>query len=106
MAKEKINLEDSMKKLEEIVANLERGESTLEQSLKMFEDGIKLSRECSKILDSADKKVMMLVKGKVDDEKETCEDGDTPYISGDRGSDESNDEENMGTVDQVEFVEF
>lgn len=56
------NFEDSLKKLEEIVAQLERGDISLEDSIRLFEDGTRLSAECRKQLEEAEGKVEMLVK--------------------------------------------
>ena len=56
------NFEDSLKKLETIVAQLEQGELPLEDSLKLFEEGVGLSALCKQELDSAEGKVQMLVK--------------------------------------------
>lgn len=58
------NFEKAMKELEDLVAKLEQGELTLEESLHLFEQGIKLSRSCSKMLDDAEQKVNILVKDK------------------------------------------
>ena len=55
MSKEKF--EEALEKLEEIVRRMEAGEMTLEESLKAFEEGIKLSRLCAKKLDEADRRV-------------------------------------------------
>jgi exodeoxyribonuclease VII small subunit len=54
--------EESLTKLEEIVASLERGDLSLEDSVKMFEEGTRLSAECRKQLEEAEGKVEMLVK--------------------------------------------
>ena len=54
--------EDSLKKLESIVAQLEQGELTLEDSLKLFEEGVGLSTACKQELDAAEGKVEVLVK--------------------------------------------
>jgi len=54
--------EESLTKLEEIVANLERGDLSLEDSVKLFEEGTRLSAECRKQLEEAEGKVEMLVK--------------------------------------------
>jgi exodeoxyribonuclease VII small subunit len=56
------NFEDSLKKLETIVAQLEEGELPLEESLKLFEEGVSLSAVCKQELDTAEGKVQMLVK--------------------------------------------
>ena len=53
--------EDAMKELEEIVKRLESGDLPLEESLKIFEEGIALSRYCFKKLEEAEKKVSILI---------------------------------------------
>lgn len=55
--------EESIKELEKIVAGLERGDVGLEESLELFEKGIKLSKECNEMLDKAEKKVSVLING-------------------------------------------
>jgi exodeoxyribonuclease VII small subunit len=62
MPKEKF--EDALNKLEKIVSKLEEGDIPLEESLKLFEEGIRLSRFCNQKLDEAEKKVEILLKGK------------------------------------------
>ena len=57
-----IKFEDALKKLEKIVADLESGKYSLDESLKRFEEGIKLTRFCSKKLEQAQRKVQLLVK--------------------------------------------
>ncbi|MBI5893885.1 MAG: exodeoxyribonuclease VII small subunit [Deltaproteobacteria bacterium] len=59
---QKIKFEDALKKLEAIVDKLERGDLPLEASLKAFEEGVKLSRICTKMLDDAEKKIEILMK--------------------------------------------
>ena len=54
--------EDAMKRLEEIVEDLEGGELPLEDSLKVFEEGMKLLTFCSGKLDEVEKRVDLLVK--------------------------------------------
>jgi exodeoxyribonuclease VII small subunit len=54
--------EESLKKLENIVDQLEKGDLTLEESLKLFEQGVKLSSSCKQELDTAEGKVQILVK--------------------------------------------
>ena len=56
------NFEDSLRKLETIVAQLEDGDLPLEQSLKLFEEGVGLASVCRKELDAAEGKVEMLIK--------------------------------------------
>lgn len=58
----KKNFELSMEQLEKIVSDLESGDLSLEDSIKKFEEGIKLSKMCSKMLDETEKKILMLVQ--------------------------------------------
>ncbi len=60
MAEQKF--EEALQKLEAIVKKLEDGNLSLEESLKAFEEGMRLSRFCSKKLDEAEKKVEILLK--------------------------------------------
>ena len=61
MAVKKQSFEDSMERLEAIVAQLEKGECGLDQSLKLFEEGAKLARQCEQLLDQAEQKVDLLL---------------------------------------------
>jgi len=54
--------EESLKKLETIVSKLEHGDLTLEESLKLFEEGVTLSAACKQELEAAEGKVQLLVK--------------------------------------------
>jgi len=56
------SFEESLKKLENIVEQLEKGDMALEDSLKLFEEGVNLSAACKQELESAEGKVQMLVK--------------------------------------------
>lgn len=56
------SFEESLKKLETIVEKLEQGDLALEDSLKLFEEGVGLSATCKKELDAAEGKVQMLLK--------------------------------------------
>jgi exodeoxyribonuclease VII small subunit len=60
MAKE--TFEQALAKMEEIVRRMEAGDLTLEESLKAFEEGIRLSGICAKRLDEAERKVEILLK--------------------------------------------
>jgi exodeoxyribonuclease VII small subunit len=62
MAVEKF--ETALKKLEEVVKKLEGGELSLDESLKAFEEGVKLAGFCSGKLNEAEKKVELLLKQK------------------------------------------
>lgn len=59
-----LKFEDAMARLETIVSELERSELPLDQSLKIFEEGIKLSKTCLKMLDDAERKVEILIQEK------------------------------------------
>ncbi len=54
--------EDAMKKLEGIVERMEKGDMPLNESLKLFEEGVRLTRFCSQELQKAEKKVELLTK--------------------------------------------
>ena len=54
--------EASLKELEDIVKQLEEGDLPLEESLKLFETGVKLSRECRERLTSAERRIEVLMK--------------------------------------------
>ncbi len=56
------SFEESLTRLEEIVAKLERGDLSLEDSVRLFEEGTRLSAECRSQLEEAEGKVEMLVK--------------------------------------------
>ena len=56
------SFEESLKKLQTIVDQLEEGDLGLEESLKLFEEGVSLSAACKKELDEAEGKVEMLIK--------------------------------------------
>lgn len=64
MARKKSNFsfESSLENLESIVDQMEQGELSLEESLKAFEQGIKLTRECQSALLKAEQKVQMLIE--------------------------------------------
>ena len=61
MAK-KMTFEESMTRLEEIVSLLGRGDAPLNQALSLFEEGAKLTKECTAQLDKAEQKVTLLDK--------------------------------------------
>jgi exodeoxyribonuclease VII small subunit len=58
----KVTFEIAMKQLEQIVQELESGNLSLEDSIKKFEEGIKLSKYCSAKLDETEKKITLLLK--------------------------------------------
>lgn len=60
---ENMSFEQALKRIDEIVKHLERGDAPLEQSLALFEEGTALIRNCGKMLDEAEQKVVKLRKG-------------------------------------------
>lgn len=56
------NFEEAMERLRGIVEELERGDLSLEESLKKFEDGVKLSQFCLAKLDEAEKRIEVLAR--------------------------------------------
>lgn len=59
--KEDMNFEEAMAKLDKIAVELESGKLTLEESVSKFEEGMNISKKCSEILDSAEKKITILI---------------------------------------------
>ena len=57
------SFEASLDELEQIVRQLEAGDLPLDRSLELFEQGVRLSRECQKRLDEAERKVEILLRG-------------------------------------------
>ena len=75
-----INFEKSLKQLETLVDKLEKGDISLEDSLKTFEQGVKLTRECQQALQSAEQKISLLSKE------------DKEWVEKDLNSDDTDDE--------------
>ena len=75
MAVKKESFEESMVRLEAIVAKLEKGECGLDESLKLFEEGARLALHCDELLDQAEQKVNRLL----------ADDGEEPFEEGDGG---------------------
>ena len=75
MSKEKneIDFEESMEKLEKIAKELESDKLSLNDSVKKFEEGMKISQDCKKVLDEAEKKITILID---DTEKDLEVDGE------------------------------
>jgi exodeoxyribonuclease VII small subunit len=63
----KLTFEKAMEQLEKIVASLETEALSLEQSLKKFEEGMKLSQYCSEKLEETEKKISLIMGIKDDD---------------------------------------
>ena len=66
MSKQENNkdFETSLKKLEKIVSDLENGDLPLEESIKTFEEGVKLTKQCQNLLSKAELKIQKLVESK------------------------------------------
>lgn len=62
MAQKNQTFESSLGELEKIVRKLEDGDLSLEESLKLFEDGVRLSRECQERLNAAERRIEILLK--------------------------------------------
>lgn len=56
------NFEKNMSDLENIVTELEKGDLNLDESISKFEEGIKISKQCNKILENAEKKITILLE--------------------------------------------
>ena len=59
---EGMKFEEALKRLEKIVGELESGKLSLDESLKKYEEGVRLSRSCHKTLQTAQKKIQVLTK--------------------------------------------
>jgi exodeoxyribonuclease VII small subunit len=62
MSERKKNFEASLQELEKIVRRLEDGDLPLEYSLRLFEDGVRLSRQCQERLDQAERRIEVLLQ--------------------------------------------
>jgi exodeoxyribonuclease VII small subunit len=58
----KVDFERSLSRLEQVVKKLESPELSLDEAMKLFEEGVKLSRECQKQLEEAEARVEILLK--------------------------------------------
>ena len=84
MKKEENSFEEKIESLENIVSKLEKGDLNLDDSMAKFEEGMKLSKECSKILEDAEKKITILLEqdGKMEEEdfESTLNEFDTQFV--------------------------
>ncbi len=64
----KKNFEQSLEKLEEVVTQLENGDLSLDDSIKKFEEGIKLYKTCKQVLGDAEKKISILTESMNEEE--------------------------------------
>ena len=74
--KTEVPFEEALRKLETIVEQLEEGDTPLERSLELFEDGVRLSRACLKRLDAAEHRIEVLMR-----DDATGEDRAVPFAS-------------------------
>ncbi|MDZ7859902.1 MAG: exodeoxyribonuclease VII small subunit [Candidatus Krumholzibacteriota bacterium] len=74
MEKKDLNFEDSMQRLEDIVRKLEDEDIPLEESITLYEEGVKIGKKCRNILDEADKRIKKLSKSCLDDSKREVKD--------------------------------
>lgn len=58
--KKELNLEESFEKLDEMLSELESPDISLEESFQVYEDGMKLLKQCNEIIDKVEKKVLKL----------------------------------------------
>ena len=63
MAEQEKSFEAALKRLDEIVRQMEQGNPSLEDSLRLFEEGTDLVRQCGAQLDQAEQKIVLLMKG-------------------------------------------
>ena len=63
MSKKKLNFEESLQRLEQIVRSMEQGDVPLEKSLELFQEGTALVRECGRMLDDAEQQVKKITAG-------------------------------------------
>ncbi len=59
--KKEINFEETIKKLETIANELEKGDLDLDTSVSKFEEGMELSKKCNEILENAEKRISILI---------------------------------------------
>ena len=61
MSNEKMSFEERIKRLEQIVRTMERGDASLEEALNLFQEGTNLVKECGAMLDDAEMQVKMII---------------------------------------------
>jgi exodeoxyribonuclease VII small subunit len=91
--REPVSFEKTLAELRQIVELLDSGETGLDESLKLYERGVKTYRQCREILDVAEKRVQVLVRKldgtleaeDVDDPRKTTQ---TPFAEGEDAADE------------------
>ena len=68
--KEEKNFDELMKDLEEITNKLEKEDLSLDESVDLFEKGMKISKECNEKLEKAEKRITILINAETGEEKE------------------------------------
>ncbi len=66
----KKNFEEQIQELEKIINELENGNLNLDDSMIKFEEGMKISKECNKMLENAEKKITILLNDENGEKKE------------------------------------
>ncbi len=61
MSKKDVNFEELIEKLEEITNKLEKEQLSLDESVKLFEEGMQISKECNSKLEDAEKRITILI---------------------------------------------
>ena len=69
MSTEEKNFEELMKELEDITTQLEKENLTLDESVELFEKGMKISKECNEKLENAEKRITILINAEVGEEE-------------------------------------
>ncbi len=62
MGSKGLPFEEAIKQLENVAAELEKGDLNLDESVAKFEEGMRLSKQCSKLLEDAEKRITILLK--------------------------------------------
>lgn len=79
-----VKFEQAMARLEAIVTELEKGDLPLDESLRIFEEGIRLSKNCLKVLEDAERKIEVLVQDKNGKKQlRAFSPGDDDHVEGD-----------------------
>ncbi len=61
MSKKEVNFEELIEKLEDITNKLEKEQLSLDESVKLFEEGMQISKECNSKLEDAEKRITILI---------------------------------------------
>ena len=70
MEEKEMNFEEAMQELETITRELEKGDLSLDESVKKFEKGMEVSKKCNEILENAEKRITILLKQENEQYKE------------------------------------